>query len=841
VQTGGTNPVRKGKRRPPESTRGATPWLITAATMAAVWLGFLALYLPAKRSSAREGWEARLSAMADNRQATIERWVVEGLWDSEYLALDPMVTAPLGATAPLGSPVRAAATQEAERPLTSYERAHDGLPAYLLDGDGKAVAASAGAAPLSADVTATARRALAAGERTADFAPGGSGRLVVCFLVRAHRAAAGSGGVLIIDDPARWLFPLLGHEPTQTASGETLLARRDGETVLFLSPLRYGGHAPLGLRVAFARAPLAAVAASDRRSVFGEFVDYRGVAVFAATRPIAGTSWGLVTKVDRGEALTEYRADAWRDALLLAVLSAGLVGAVAASRRVQEARDRIAVAESRARLALVLENANDAILFTRPDGRITESNRRAEELYGFSRGDLLVRSIDDLGGAGGRAVDFAAAPEDERSAANVFEATHRHRDGSTFAAEVSVGGTTGGGERRLVWVVRDVSERKRSVEALRMAGVYNRNLLETSLDPLVTISPEGKVTDVNRATEMATGLPRERLIGTDFSDYFTEPERAREGYERVLAAGSVVDYPLTIRGAGGRSIDVLYNASVFRDEAGRLQGVFAAARDVTDRKRAEEALRRAHDELEMRVVERTAELTAANKELEAFSYSVSHDLRAPLRAIDGFSRILSADHSNQLNAEARELLQIVRDNTQQMGRLIDDLLTFSRLSRQPLRRETVDLAGLFREAFDDLRMVENERHVEVTVAAIPACSGDRVLLRQVVANLASNALKFTRTRDPARIEVGSRADEGDTAYFVRDNGVGFDMRYAHKLFGVFQRLHRMEEFEGTGVGLAIVQRIVHRHGGRVWADATLDAGATFSFTLGGGDNATGRS
>ncbi len=628
----------------------------------------------------------------------------------------------------------------------------------------------------------------------------------------------------------------------------------------------------------------------------------------------------------------------------------------------QEARDRIAVAESRARLALVLENANDAILFTQPEGRITEANRRAEELYGYSREELLSRSIDDLGVGGPSAVVPGAAREPERSSGAVFEATYRHKDGSAFEAEVSVGRIGVGGERPLVWIVRDVSERKRAVEALRLAGVYNRNLLETSLDPLVTISPEGKVTDVNRATELATGLPREQLIGTDFSDYFTEPElrasrgingcsptgsvvdypltvrhadgrtidvlynasvfrdeagrlqgvfaaardvterkralealrlagvynrnlletsldplvtispegkvtdvnratelaaglprerligtdfsdyftepgRAREGYQRVLAQGSVVDYPLTIRGAGGRSIDVLYNASVFRDEAGRLQGVFAAARDVTERKRAEEALQRAHDELETRVVERTAELTAANKELEAFSYSVSHDLRAPLRAIDGFSRILSADHSTQLNAEARELLQIVRDNTQQMGRLIDDLLTFSRLSRQPLRRETVDLAGLFREAFDDLRTVENERHIEVTVPPLPACSGDRALLKQVVANLASNALKFTRTRDPARVEVGSRADDGNTAYFVRDNGVGFDMRYVHKLFGVFQRLHRMEDFEGTGVGLAIVQRIVHRHGGRVWADARPDAGATFSFTLGGGDHA----
>jgi signal transduction histidine kinase len=248
-------------------------------------------------------------------------------------------------------------------------------------------------------------------------------------------------------------------------------------------------------------------------------------------------------------------------------------------------------------------------------------------------------------------------------------------------------------------------------------------------------------------------------------------------------------------------------------------------RDVAER-------RRAQAELERRVTERTAELEAANKELEAFSYTVSHDLRAPLRAIDGFSRILIDDFSASLPAECQDYLRDVRENTQQMGRLVDDLLIFSRLSRQPLKRETIDTAELVRQVVEDLRAEMDGRQVALRIGGMPASHGDAALLKQVWANLLSNALKYTSKRSAATIEVDSlNAPDGEPIYFVRDNGVGFDMQYAHKLFGVFQRLHRAEEYSGTGVGLAIVQRIVQRHGGRVWAEARPDEGATFFFTL----------
>lgn len=221
----------------------------------------------------------------------------------------------------------------------------------------------------------------------------------------------------------------------------------------------------------------------------------------------------------------------------------------------------------------------------------------------------------------------------------------------------------------------------------------------------------------------------------------------------------------------------------------------------------------------------------ANRELEAFSYSVSHDLRAPLRAIDGFTRILQEDYVAALPEEAQQLFELVRSNAQQMGHLIDDLLAFARLSRQPLSRQPVDMAALVRQCQSDLLPQQAGRQVEWQIGELPACAADPALLRQVWLNLLGNALKYSRKRDQAQIEVQGRSEGSATLYWVKDNGAGFDMRYSDKLFGVFQRMHRAEDYEGTGVGLAIVQRIVHRHGGRIWAEAGVDRGATFFFTL----------
>ena len=264
-------------------------------------------------------------------------------------------------------------------------------------------------------------------------------------------------------------------------------------------------------------------------------------------------------------------------------------------------------------------------------------------------------------------------------------------------------------------------------------------------------------------------------------------------------------------------------------ENGKVVRVRGAIQDITDRRRAEAEIRQLNAELEQRVRDRTAELEATNKELEAFSYSVSHDLRAPLRAINGFSQIVLDDYGPQLPEDARSLPNDICDGARRWavgGRPAG----LSRLGRHSVRRESIDTADLVAGCLRDVLRSSEPRRIEVRVGDLPACEADPALLRQVWLNLLSNAVKYSGPRDPAMIEVGAAVGPDGPTYYVRDNGVGFDMRYANKLFGVFQRLHRAEEFEGTGIGLALVQRIVHRHGGRVWAEAEPDKGATFYFT-----------
>jgi light-regulated signal transduction histidine kinase (bacteriophytochrome) len=312
------------------------------------------------------------------------------------------------------------------------------------------------------------------------------------------------------------------------------------------------------------------------------------------------------------------------------------------------------------------------------------------------------------------------------------------------------------------------------------------------------------------------------------------PDRLAEEADILarLARGEGVKCHETVRvRKDGRHVDVSVTVSPILHEAGQILGASSVIRDITERKRAQAETLRWNAELEQRVAQRTAELELANKELEAFSYSVSHDLRAPLRAVNGFARIVLEDFAPQLPEEAKHFLERVCHGGKRMGELIDDLLTFSRLSRQPLNCQAVDVTGLVREILAEMNLAAGGRPIETRVGELPACQADPVLLKQVWTNLLSNAVKYSRDRKPAIVEVGCERDHGRGAYFVKDNGVGFDMQYAGKLFGVFQRLHRAEDFEGTGVGLAIVQRIIHRHGGRVWAAAAPGRGATFYFTL----------
>jgi PAS domain S-box-containing protein len=360
----------------------------------------------------------------------------------------------------------------------------------------------------------------------------------------------------------------------------------------------------------------------------------------------------------------------------------------------------------------------------------------------------------------------------------------------------------------------DITEMKRAEEALAHLAA----IVESSADAIVGMTLDGTITSWNPGAERIYGYAEHEILGRPVAT-LVRADREGEMAEILAEAakGVAVGRQEAVHVAkGGRAFDAAFTLSPVWESGGTVTGAAMIARNVSARKQAELALE------------------AANKELEAFTYSVSHDLRAPLRAMNGFSRILIEDYAAEMPDEARHYLRLVQDNARQMGLLVDDLLAFSRLGRQPVVKRPVPLTSLVYQVYEDLQEDRAGRQVEFAVGDLPVVEADPGLMRQVFANLLGNALKFTRRREVARIEVGiapEHARPGEVVFYVKDNGVGFDMAYVAKLFGVFQRLHRAEEYEGTGVGLALVQRIVHRHGGRVWVEAEVDKGATFYVAL----------
>jgi PAS domain S-box-containing protein len=394
-------------------------------------------------------------------------------------------------------------------------------------------------------------------------------------------------------------------------------------------------------------------------------------------------------------------------------------------------------------------------------------------------------------------------------------------------------------------------ERKANMEQLHAAAHYIRSLFEASLDIFVTVGPDGAVADINRASEHILGVPPQQAIGRDFASFFTDPEKARAGLRDAFINGSISDLSLSIRHPSGRLASLLCNASVFRDQHATVVGVFAAGRDVTELERVQHELQAHHERLEELVDRRTADLAKANgslakandslaeankklqvsnEEMEAFSYSVSHDLRVPLRAVDGFSHILLEDYKDKLDEDGQRLLGVVRDNAIKMGVLIDDILAFSRVGRVPMKLTPIDMEAMVRSTLAELESVTAGRQITFKIARLPSAEADAAMIQRVWTNLLDNAVKYTSRQPAAVIEVGYTSNDEETIYFVKDNGAGFDMKHTSRLFGVFQRLHG-QEFPGTGIGLANVKRIISRHHGRVWAEGCPGEGAVFYFTL----------
>ncbi len=358
-------------------------------------------------------------------------------------------------------------------------------------------------------------------------------------------------------------------------------------------------------------------------------------------------------------------------------------------------------------------------------------------------------------------------------------------------------------------------------------------IVESSHDAIVGKTLDGTITNWNEGAVEMYGYSAKEAMGKNISFLIPsgQPNELPSILEKMRHGEFIAPYETVRKKKDGTLIHISLSVSPIKNSSGIIIGASAVARDISKQKRAEEEIMKLNNELEERVRQRTEQLENANKELETFSYSISHDLRAPLRAIDGFSRELLLRHTSQLDSDGQHYFSIIRDKIKKMGLLIDDLLAFSRVTRQEFQKTEVDMEAIARAVTEDVRKLEEHSHAAVTIGALPRCLGSSSLLHQVFVNLISNAFKFSRHMPNPHIEIGADAGNEEHTYYVKDNGVGFDPEHAKNLFGVFQRLHDEKDFEGTGIGLAIVQRIVYRHGGKVWAESAPGRGAIFYFTL----------
>jgi PAS domain S-box-containing protein len=885
--------------------RGGETWAyILASVVVVLILGFfLRFHIVRSYQNEIAYWRERQSSVADDRAQRVSAWLEERHADAELFATRPSVCTALRTRYASRRPsTESAAVTTLTTILDDTARLYGYAGVYLLDREARVVAQSSSYVNVSPQLVEMCKAVARTGVFRIDLLGDAPDKTLISFSVpvfpgrsptegsRSSRQSPGVG--ILVAEASKRLFPILTRDAVPTRTGETVLVRREGNEIVFFSPLLGVPAGSPSLRYFAANAPLPARAALEGRAIFLEAKDYRGVPVLAATQRIPLTGWGLVRKIDRAEALERFRQQA-----IVEGLAGGLLVLVLASLLWNHRRYVLTSVLKREaeRFRALLESAPDAMVIVNRMGRIGLVNAQTEKMFGFDRTELAGQPIEILvpdwahvkpGQSGQGDFSEVIAPH----WGETVEMRGRRKDSSEFPLEARLGPIETVEGPVFSCGFRDITARKRAEEELRRVNRALRTLSECNQavvraegesellhaicqilveeggyrlawvgyaehDEAKTVRPVAQAghedgylalaniewgdTERGRGptgTAIRTGQPyvaHNFKIDPLFAPWVTEA--TRRGYASSIALPMVLDgQPLGALMLYSQTADAFDDAEVrlLAELSHDLAYGIQALRTRAERELAEEEIRKLNAELEQRVAQRTSELEATNKELEAFTYSVSHDLRAPLRHIDGFSKLLLEEHSAELSDQAQHYLNRVRDGARRMGQLVDDLLNLSRVGRQELRCQIVGLNPLVEEVRRELQPDMEGREIDWKISPLPFVECDPALMKQVFANLLSNAVKFTRPRERAVIEVGTMTRHGQPVVFVRDNGVGFSMKYADKLFGIFQRLHRQEDFEGTGVGLATVQRILRKHGGRVWAEGALDKGATFYFVLG---------
>ena len=798
--------------------------------------------------------EHELSVIADLKVAELVQWRSERMGDAEIIYKNTTFSNLVRRY--LNNPQDVEAERQLREWLDQYLKHTEYDQVRLFDPRGiTRMSFPAGQPPASATVKNSIAEVLRSGLITIIdlYRNEHDHRIYLSVLIPILDVSGGNQAIGVLSlrvDPEKYLFPFILRWPTPSQTAETLLVRRDGNNVLFLRDLKFRKGAALKFRIPLNKTDAPPVMAVLGRTGIVEGKDYQGVPVVADIRSVPNSPWFLIIRMDTSEMHAPAREQLWMIIGFVAALLFGSGMGLAFVWRQQSVgfyRERYqaaeALRENEKKLTSITSNMAEGLYVLDDAGRFVFLNPEAERLLGWTINEVYEKGPHAHDLVHFRRADGTLLPLEECNIHTVIKTGKRHsstdevfvrKDGYVFPVSViSAPIVEGGKVVASITVFQDITERKQAEDALRKS--------EAELKEAQRVAHIGSwdwdaITDIIQWSAEYYNIfnldPKEPLPNyIEHLKVYTPESRERldAAVKKAMQTGEPYELDLELANPDVTRRWIVARGEVKRNADGRIVGLRGTAQNITGRKQAEEALKMLNQALQSTA----KELEFAYKNMESFSYSISHDLRAPLRITNGLSDVMLKDYHDKLDDEGKKLLKLIHENTQRMDQLVLALLELSRVGRQEMKINRIDMEKAATLIAGDLKAMAPERNIDVNIKTLPPAYGDLTLIRQVLANLLSNAVKFTKDRDIASIEVGSRREGNENIYYVKDNGAGFDMEQANRLYKVFQRLHSLNEFEGIGIGLSIVQRIIQRHGGRVWAEGKPGKGATFYFSLPG--------